>query len=152
MTVIANVPISSDYGYVILVAGAFCFNLYTTGVSVGFQRRKHNIPYPDMGCGPYANKLELKDWTEFNNYQRAHYNYIESFGIVMTSLLVGGVFYPRLQAALGAAHLVGRILYTYGYQKSGPQSRYKGALLFYPGFLGMVGVLFYSGAKLAIGF
>ena len=31
---------------------------------------------PDMGCGRYSAKLSYKQWYEFNNAQRAHYNFL----------------------------------------------------------------------------
>lgn len=66
----------------------------------GSQRRKHfseeymrrfnnihesevgilNAPkggYPDMGNGRYAADWSYKEWFIFNNWQRAHYNYLE---------------------------------------------------------------------------
>ena len=31
---------------------------------------------PDMGSGLYSQKLSYKEWYDFNNAQRAHYNYV----------------------------------------------------------------------------
>jgi hypothetical protein len=35
------------------------------------------LRYPDMGNGRYSEKLSYKEWFEFNNAIRVHYNYIE---------------------------------------------------------------------------
>ena len=35
--------------------------------------------YPDHGSGRYTMKAGYKAWMEFNNAQRGHHNYLESF-------------------------------------------------------------------------
>jgi hypothetical protein len=40
-----------------------------------------------MGSGRYAAKLTDEAWEEFNNYQRAHYNYIEGISSALTLLV-----------------------------------------------------------------
>jgi hypothetical protein len=50
------------------------FNL-THSTSVGGDAPKGG--YPDMGNGRYAENWKYSEWFIFNNYQRAHYNYLE---------------------------------------------------------------------------
>lgn len=53
-----------------------------------------------------------------NNAQRGHYNFIESVWGAMGLLLVGGLFYPVVFAALGAGYIVGRVIYAIGYMSA----------------------------------
>jgi hypothetical protein len=104
-----------------LVASAIHVQYFLTGVSVGGQRKKHGIKYPDMGNGRFSAKLKYlnslsnlvsdKDWEEFNNHQRVHGNYLESLPSVYTFLLIGGYFHPKIQASLGALYVVSHIVF-----------------------------------------
>ncbi len=97
-----------------LAASAIHVQYFLAGASIGSQRKKHGIKYPDMGNGRFSAKLKYfnisnfsdKDWEEFNNYQRVHGNYLESLPSVYTFLFMGGYFYPKLQASLGALYVV----------------------------------------------
>jgi hypothetical protein len=75
--------------------------------------------YPDMGNGRYAAKLSDEDWVTFNNYQRAHYNYIEGIAVIVILTLMAGIWYPRLAVITGIAYIIGRQLYAIGYQTGG---------------------------------
>ena len=50
-------------------------------------RKKYNVPYPDMGNGFFAKTLNQQQWTHFNNFQRAHYNYVEGIASVLVFLV-----------------------------------------------------------------
>ncbi|TNV75407.1 hypothetical protein FGO68_gene7120 [Halteria grandinella] len=95
-----------------------------------------------MGNGFFADKLSYKAWFDFNNAQRAHYNYLENLTPLLVWHLLGIVYHPLLTAAFGFLCIISRILYTIGYMKT-PNSRVLGALLFDVGFLGLfvLGVL-----------
>lgn len=64
---------------------------------------------------------------------------IESSGPVLSSLLVGGLFYPKLFAFLGATYATGRVLYALGYSSQGPNGRRLGSAL---SFLGQMALYF----------
>ena len=84
--------------------------------------------YPDMGNGRYAERLDYKEWYDFNNRQRAHYNFIEHIVVILPFLLIGGIALPVVAGILGWIYFVGRIAYTIGYVKGGPKGRLIGAL------------------------
>ena len=91
-----------NYRWVALTASLIAFHYAITGFSAGGKRGKifsaefmnenfkteheRSFPgtvvpkggYPDMGNGRYAARLDYKDWYNFNNAQRVHYNYLES--------------------------------------------------------------------------
>ena len=117
-----------------------------TGVIAGGQRKKYKVPYPDMGNGRHAAKLRYikkqfqdflsdlilifilksdKEWEEFNNYQRTHYNYLEHLTPLTANLLIGGLFNPILTTTLGVVYMVGRFFYTRGYIAKGAKGRYR---------------------------
>ena len=56
---------------------------------------------------------------------------------MLAGILFNGIAFPRASAALGAAWVVGRFLYTYGYVTGEPQARYKfGGMLHLIGWVG----------------
>eukprot|EP01087_Luapelamoeba_hula_P003231 TRINITY_DN13028_c0_g1_i1.p1 TRINITY_DN13028_c0_g1~~TRINITY_DN13028_c0_g1_i1.p1 ORF type:complete len:187 (-),score=24.68 TRINITY_DN13028_c0_g1_i1:101-661(-) len=143
---LTTVTISQDYGWVLFVACLIAFQCWFQGFMAGAQRRKYftakffkqHFPnlkpapeggYPDMGSGLFAQKLPLQDWIKFNNHQRSHYNYIEGIATILVFLLVGGLFYPNLSAALGAVYVLGRLIYGIGYAISGSRGRMAGVAL-----------------------
>lgn len=81
-----------------------------------------------MGSGLYSTKLSYKQWYDFNNAQRAHYNYIEMAPTTFVWLFIAGLYFPIPAAAVGLALFIFRIIYTIGYVKSGPRGRSIGAL------------------------
>ena len=130
------------------MATGIAFQCFITGFAAGSLRYQLKVPYPDSGSGIYAAKLNEADWVKFNSYQRCHMNYVEGLPLVLMLELVGGLFYPRLSAALGAVYLFGRTLYTRGYQKHGPEGRKIGALILDTALLGMLGTVVYGSLKL----
>ncbi|OMH79252.1 Microsomal glutathione S-transferase 3 [Zancudomyces culisetae] len=122
------VDLNGDYRYNILAAAAMLLQCQLAGVACGHSRRKYKIDYPDMGCGRYASKLSDKEWVEFNSAIRVHQNYVEQLPIAVGGVLLGGLYFPRFSAALGAVYVVGRFLYAQGYTKFGPKGRMAGAI------------------------
>lgn len=85
--------------------------------------------YPDSGSGFYARNLNYEQWYELNNGQRAHMNYVEWIAANLIFLLIGGLYFPIVCAALGLGVIVSRFVYAAGYVNGGPNSRVVGALL-----------------------
>lgn len=79
----------------------------------------------------------------FNCAQRAHANFLESYSIALTALLLGGLVYPRTASVMGAVWSVGRVVYALGYTDSKAENgggRLRGSLLIYPALLGLMGL------------
>lgn len=142
----SNISITLDVNYcwVILSSAVIALQVVLTGFAIGGLRKKLNVPYPDMGNGRFAAKLEDKDWETFNNYQRAHYNYVEQVSSAQTFLLLGGLFHPIPSASLGLVYILGRQLYTWGYRAKGASGRMAGALILDLALLGMFGTTVYG--------
>ncbi|TPX48684.1 hypothetical protein SeMB42_g02062 [Synchytrium endobioticum] len=136
--------VSKDYGYVLLAATAIQIQCVLTGGAIVAQRRKHGVNYPDMGTGRHAAKLSDAAWTEFNNHQRVHYNYVENIASVTFLLCTGGLFYPRASAALGAVYIAGRFIFARGYTKAGPDGRMLGTAILHIGDFGLLAVTVYG--------
>ena len=77
----------------------------------------------------------------FNNYQRAHYNYVEGVASILTLVLVVGVFEPAIATFSGLFYVVGRAFYALGYRANGPKGRLIGALMI---DVALVALLFYA--------
>ena len=84
--------------------------------------------HPDSGEGRYADKLPYKDWVEFNNRQRVHQNFVEMLPLIVTTLVIGGLFVPRVAMWVSIIHATARILYTCMYALKGGNSRIIGAV------------------------
>eukprot|EP00455_Lapot_gusevi_P041287 TRINITY_DN4772_c0_g1_i2.p1 TRINITY_DN4772_c0_g1~~TRINITY_DN4772_c0_g1_i2.p1 ORF type:complete len:152 (+),score=48.72 TRINITY_DN4772_c0_g1_i2:75-530(+) len=134
--------LSKDFGYVMLTAAAIGFQCLLTGFSLGKARKLTGVKYPDMGYCKHG--LEEKDWTLINNYQRAHYNYVESVATILTFLVLSGLLYPCFAASCGLAYIVGRLAYTWGYQSSGPKGRMVGAIILDLALLALFACSIYS--------
>ena len=103
-----------------------------------------------MGNGRYSAKLSYKDWFEFNNVQRIHYNYLESVACVITWLLIAGLA-PNCTwwaTTLGAANLLGRIIYHIGYASKGPKGRVLGFVISFFSAIGLFVLAVVSPLKL----
>ncbi|KKK18167.1 orotidine 5'-phosphate decarboxylase PyrG [Aspergillus rambellii] len=110
-----SITIPGDYGFVLAVAlGAIPVLGFVHGVVVGSFRREAKVPYPhtyatveQCNSNPKAHK--------FNCAQRAHANFLENAPQTMLFTLVAGLKYPQLATTLGAAWVVCRCLFLYGY-------------------------------------
>jgi len=90
--------------------------------TVGKLRQAAGVPYPQA----YAEKAEAAanpDAMRFNCAQRAHQNTMESLPHVLFGLFFTGIRYPTIAASLGAAFLVGKVFYTFGYISGDPKNR-----------------------------
>lgn len=80
-----------------------------------------------MGSGLYSTKLTYKQWYDFNNAQRAHYNFVEFAPSTFIWILIAGIYFPIPAAALGFGVFIARLIFSLGYRNSGPSGRLFGA-------------------------
>ena len=85
--------------------------------------------YPDDGNGYYSQKLSYADWYIFNNWQRAHMNFLETFTAVAVMTLITAINQPLWGLISIWTLVVGRIFYGFGYCQKGPGGRLLGALI-----------------------
>ena len=107
--------------------------------------------YPDSGSGLYSQKLTYKQWFDFNNAQRAHYNFVEMMPSTLVFLLVGGIYFPVPSAVIGLVTAISRAIYSYGYANSGPKGRLLGAILNDLCLLGLLGLSVASAVMFTLG-
>ena len=81
--------------------------------------------YPDHGNGRYAAKLDYASWMKFALAQRVHYNFLENIMQVSTGLLMCGLYDSKIATYIGVVYLLGRTIFTIGYQIS-PKARFYG--------------------------
>ncbi|KAJ3361095.1 hypothetical protein GGF32_007782 [Allomyces javanicus] len=147
----AAITLPEDFGYVALSLVALNVHYLSTSRYVMAARKKHDVQYPDMGCGRYASKLTDDEWHEFNSAQRAHQHYLEQLPVVNTVAFLAGMFNVKWTAGLTGLYIVGRQLYASGYVSNGPHARMRGVRVFMPAFLGMVGIAVHGAVK-SLGF
>jgi glutathione S-transferase len=120
--------------YVLLAATSTSFLNYWLSYLVGQHRKAAKVDYPNA----YATANEAATSQEkhlFNCAQRAHANFLEAQPSLVTTLLISGLKYPVLSAAMGASWVFFRILYTIGYTRPGLEKgkgRYRGILHLVP--------------------
>jgi uncharacterized membrane protein YecN with MAPEG domain len=76
---------------------------------------------------------------EFNCYQRAHQNMLETLPNVLMMLLLGGIRHPRVATGAGLVWILGRILFAFGYYTGDPSKRHRGNILIFPSLLVLLG-------------
>ncbi|KAJ2891012.1 hypothetical protein IWW38_003818 [Coemansia aciculifera] len=113
-------------------------------------RKKYKVDYPDNGGGRFADKLSDEDWVVFNNIKRVSDNYSEQVGMVLSMLIMAGLFHPKLAASLGASFMVGRTIYAKGYTAWGPKGRMYGAPIATISFLAMTLIAAYNAALVTV--
>jgi uncharacterized membrane protein YecN with MAPEG domain len=163
------------YGYVLIVAALIALELLLIGFIVAggargkyftkeFMERHFGEAHreatgqeidkggsPDMGSGFYSQRLSYKEWYEFNNAQRSHYNFLEFAPTTFVWLFVAGVYFPIASAVLGVVVLISRFLYAVGYSKNGPKGRIAGVLGNDLALLGLLGLSLASGIMFVLG-
>jgi glutathione S-transferase len=133
----SNLVIPRGYGYCVGVFGATGFmNIYLM-YNVIQARKKYKVDYPHL-YAPESNEHKK----EFDSVQRAHQNTLESYPIVMLQMLVSGLAYPVASAVFGGLWTIGRVIYGYGYGKSGPTGRMVGAIVSHLGDFPLMGLIF----------
>ncbi|KAI8458015.1 hypothetical protein BY996DRAFT_6874574 [Phakopsora pachyrhizi] len=115
-----------DYGYVALTAASTGFLGLFQVMAVSKARKAAKVPYPET----YATREEAKAdllKMKFNCAQRSHQNTLETLPFFLFSLLFSGLRYPRFSASCGAIWVLGRVVYTLGYNTGDPSKRVRGA-------------------------
>ena len=72
---------------------------------------------PDDGNGRYTAIKSLSDWYFLNISKRIHRNDFEHLVTVAPLSLVNGLVFPKITIGLLSVYLLGRIMYTKGYQE-----------------------------------
>ncbi|XP_071819081.1 glutathione S-transferase 3, mitochondrial-like [Apostichopus japonicus] len=136
-TDMASITIPDEYGYVIAVLPLTFIVFFFLAEMVVYARKKFDVPYPTM----YSEKSK-----QFNCYQRAHQNALETLPFFIVFLLLGGLQYPVASSIAGVVWCVGRLIYAVGYYTGDAGKRAPGSIL---GFLALF-VLFGSTISLAL--
>ncbi|KAJ9057562.1 Microsomal glutathione S-transferase 3 [Entomophthora muscae] len=144
----APIVLSSDFGYVLLASALISTQCSLSVRGAAKLRREFDIKYPDTGNGRHSQKLSDEQWERFNNAQRVHLNYVEHIGTIQPLLWAAGVVHPTYAGAFGFSYIVGRELYGYGYQKSGPKGRISGFLVWQLSTIGLLGLAIHGSVKL----
>ncbi|EJD41999.1 microsomal glutathione S-transferase 3 [Auricularia subglabra TFB-10046 SS5] len=134
-----TLQLPDSYPLVILTAvGSYWLNFWQ-GALVGRARGRAKVPYP-LAYADAKTATENPLAQKFNCTQRAHMNTLESMPAVILGVLVTGLHYPRAAIFMGAAQLIGRIIYTINYASGDPKKRNRGSLH----YVGTLGLLFAS--------
>ena len=84
--------------------------------------------FPDAGEGRYSDALPYKNWVDFNNAFRTHINFVEMMPIIVGTLVLGGLFLPKVTMWVAIINTIARLVYTVMYVNKGSNSRILGAV------------------------
>ena len=79
--------------------------------------------HPDAGDGRYSDKLSYQQWNEFNVAMRTHMNFVEWMPTTLGTLILGGLYLPRVTMWVAIVNTVARGSYTYMYMTKGSENR-----------------------------
>jgi hypothetical protein len=103
-----------------------------------------------MGNGRFAATLTYKEWLDFNNAQRAHYNLVENIAGVVGLHVLSGLFFPLYTSVSSVVWIGARSVWASNYAKDGPNARYNGiAGLHALCLLGWLGSSVFGGLRMA---
>ncbi|KAI9885520.1 MAG: hypothetical protein M1823_002702 [Watsoniomyces obsoletus] len=126
MTLTLSLP--NDYGYVVLAATASALMQNWLSFTVADLRKRAKLPYPHAYASDSAIKTDAAAYA-YNCGQRAQANVAENITPLMASLLIAGLEYPKTAAAMGAAWVLSRVMFTVGYTRSQMGSGGKGRMI-----------------------
>ncbi|ORX70958.1 hypothetical protein DL89DRAFT_267053 [Linderina pennispora] len=115
------------------------------------QKKRLDLPHHASVGSRETEKLSDEDNEEFTRFQTVKDSYLEYLPIVQSSVLLGGLFFPKVSAYASLGYIVGRLLYSIGYIKSGPDGKKLGDALICPSIITLFGATFYGSIK-ALGF
>jgi len=122
------ITISPDYGFVgAAIVSTALLNVWQT-IRIYPARKAAKIDYPQI----YAEKAQVEASHEalvYNCTQRAHHNTLETVHSVVAGTAFMGLLYPRTAAAMCAAWVAARVVYTIGYSSGRPQNRGVGSAI-----------------------
>ena len=111
-------------------------------------RGPSGVPYPNAYASPDDVARDKKKYL-FNCAQRAHANFGEHLPTFLANLLIAGVAFPEMAAAVGVAWYASRLMYATGYvrdKQDDGKGRYNGIWWYVP-HLGLLGMAMASAWK-----
>ncbi|KAI8323733.1 hypothetical protein GQ54DRAFT_95536 [Martensiomyces pterosporus] len=111
------------------------------------QKSRLDLPHSASVGSRATEKLSDEENEEFTRFQKVHASHVEYLPLAQSSVLLAGLFYPKLSAYAGVAYIVGRLVYSIGYIKCGPDGRKFGALLICPSIVTLLGASLYGSFK-----
>ncbi|KAJ2001860.1 hypothetical protein GGI04_003578 [Coemansia thaxteri] len=135
--------------YVWNIVTATVMGLQTAAFAGCASRHKERLGLPhsaEVGSQE-AGKLSDQERDEFSRFQKVHQAHVEYLPLAQSSVLLAGLFYPKLSAYAGLAYIVGRFVYSIGYIRSGPDGRKLGVALICPSVIAMLGASLYGSFK-----
>ncbi|PVU89453.1 hypothetical protein BB561_005347 [Smittium simulii] len=138
------ISIHSNFAWSALAATIMSLQCQLAAMQCGRARKEFKIDYPDMGCGRNAAKLTDEQWQQFNSVIRIHYNYVEQLPVILSNVLISGLFFPTFSPVVGFLYIIGRQLFSSGYKSKGPKGRLVGAVLIHLSMFTLMGSSFYG--------
>ncbi|KAJ1848417.1 hypothetical protein LPJ73_003979 [Coemansia sp. RSA 2703] len=141
----------------IVIGTSYVWNIVTATVmglqAAGFagcasrQKARLDLPHSAEVGSRAAEKLSDDQAEEFARFQKVNQSHIDYLPLAQSSVLLAGLFYPKLSAYAGAAYIIGRLVYSVGYIKCGPEGRKYGVFFICPSIITLLGASLYGSFK-----
>ncbi|KAJ1961847.1 hypothetical protein GGI12_003017 [Dipsacomyces acuminosporus] len=111
------------------------------------QKSRLDLPHSATIGSRATEKLTDEENEEFTRFQKVYTAHVEYLPLAQSSVLLAGLFYPKLSAYAGLAYIAGRFVYSLGYIKCGQEGRKWGAMLICPSIITLLATSLYGSFK-----
>ncbi|KAJ1728641.1 hypothetical protein LPJ72_005376 [Coemansia sp. Benny D160-2] len=139
-----SIVIGTSYVWNIMAATAMGLQAAAFAGCAGRQRARLDLPHGAEIGSRETQKLSDEENEQFARFQRTNQEHVQYLPLAQSSVLLAGLFYPKLSAYAGLAYILGRFVYSFGYISCGDEGRKYGALLVCPSITAMLGASFYG--------
>ncbi|KAJ2399432.1 hypothetical protein GGI23_002659 [Coemansia sp. RSA 2559] len=139
-----SIVIGTSYVWNIMAATAMGLQAAAFSSCASHQRARLDLPYNAEADSRATEKLSDEENVEFMRYQKVHQVHTEYLPLAQSSVLLAGLFYPKLSAYAGLGYIVGRLVYSVAYIRCGADGRKYGAALVGPSIATMLGASLYG--------
>ncbi|KAJ2785126.1 hypothetical protein H4R18_000714 [Coemansia javaensis] len=142
-----SIVIGTSYVWNVVAATVMGLQSVSFAGCAARQRQRLGLSHTATVGSRATESLSDAENDEFSRFQKVHEAHVEFTPLAQSSVLLAGLFYPRLSAWAGAAYIVGRLVYTVAYIRCGPESRKYGAVITCPAIITLLGATFYGSVK-----
>ncbi|KAJ1782665.1 hypothetical protein LPJ59_006753 [Coemansia sp. RSA 2399] len=139
-----SIVIGTSYVWNIMAATAMGLQAAAFSGCASRQKARLDLPHSAEVGSRATEKLSDDENDEFSRFQKVHQAHTEYLPLAQSSVLLAGLFYPKLSAYAGLGYIVGRLVYSVAYIKCGPDGRMYGAALVCPSIVTMLGASLYG--------
>ncbi|KAI7827233.1 hypothetical protein BX661DRAFT_182896 [Kickxella alabastrina] len=142
-----SIVIGTSYVWNIVTATVMGLQTAAFAGCASSHKTRLDLPHSAEVGSRSTEKLTDAQNEEFTRFQKVSQSHTQYLPLAQSSVLLAGLFYPKLSAYAGAAYIIGRLIYSVGYIKSGPEGRKYGVFFICPSIITLLGASLYGSFK-----